>query len=232
MKNILSGLTLCALALIVGCTPAAHKQGYDWSAFNDAKPRSILILPVINNSVDVDAPLLALSTLPTPLGKKGYYVFPVNTVKTVLEQEGLHEGASIQQMGSPLLASMFGADSVLYVSINKWDAEYALINTTVTVSIDYLMHDKNGVEIWQEKVTTRYSPQRNNSGNPMADLIAAAIVAGMTRAAPDYMPLMHQANHLAFNNGPKALPAGPYAPVKTKAKAATSANEEAVKTAP
>jgi len=168
----------------------------------------------VNNTVDVDAPLYALSTLSVPLGELGYYVFPVNTVKTVLEQEGLYEGEMIAQQGSAVLADLFGADAVLFVKINRWEATYALFSTTVTVSIAYRMDDREGVTIWEEEVTTQYSPQQNSSGSPLADLVAAAIAAGITRAAPNYIPLMNQANQHAFRTGHRALPAGPYAVVE------------------
>lgn len=170
-----------------------------------------MVLPVLNNTVDVDAPLYALSTLAVPLGEKGYYVFPVNTVRTVLEQEGLYEGNAIKELGSPTLADWFGADSVLYVEIDQWDAKYAILATTVTVDINYMLEDKQGNRIWEQDVTMRYSPQQNSTGNPLADLIGAAIAAGITRAAPNYIPLMQQANNSAFISGSRALPNGPYA---------------------
>jgi hypothetical protein len=200
---------LLFVAILPGC--ATQKPSFDWSAFEAASPRSILVLPVLNNTVDVDAPLYALSTISIPLGEIGYYVFPVNTVKTVLEQEGLYEGEAIKAIGSTTLAEWFGADSILYVEINKWDAQYALISTTVSVSIHYNLQDKYGNEIWDEMVTMKYTPQNASSGNPLADLIGAAITAGITRAAPNYIPLMNQANQAAFITGSKALPPGPYA---------------------
>ncbi|BFM12975.1 hypothetical protein R50072_31280 [Simiduia litorea] len=214
--RIKTTVIITLIGLLLTACASQKKVEYDWSGFNAANPRSILILPVLNNTVDVDAPLFALSTLSVPLGNKGYYVFPVNTVKTVLEQEGLYDGETIKQLGSESLANMFGADSVLYVEINKWDAQYMLLSTTVTVSIDYTLDDKLGNQIWSEQVTTMYTPNNNSTGNPMADLVAAAITAGITRAAPNYIPLMQQANHIAFNSGAKAIPQGPYAPKKTK----------------
>lgn len=202
-------ITLVLVVLLTGC--ATTKKPFDWSAFEQANPKSILILPVLNNTVDVDAPLFALSTLSLPLGEKGYYAFPINTVKTTLEQEGLYEGETIKMLGTPRLASMFGADSVLYVEINKWDAEYAILSTTVTVSIDYLLEDSQGTPIWSESVSMKYNPQQSNSsGNSLVDLVAAAVTAGLTRAAPNYIPLMHQANNQAFVTGHRALPPGPY----------------------
>lgn len=214
MKNAVKITLLGGLLLLAGC--ATHKNNYDYSAFNTVNPRSILVVPVLNNTVDVDAPLFALSTLAVPLGNKGYYVFPVNTVKTVLEQEGLYEGEAIKQLGAPSLASMFGADSVMFVEIQRWDAQYAILATTVTVSITYTLQDPQGNTIWDDRVTTQYTPNNNSTGNPMADLVAAAITAGITRAAPNYIPLMQQANQLAFISGDNPIPDGPYAIKKKK----------------
>ena len=109
------------------------------------------------------------------------------------------------------LAKLFGADAVLYVTINRWDAQYALITTVVTVDFEYRLHAKDGAEIWKAKQAMQYQPQTNNAGHPLATLIAAAINAAVTRAAPNYMPLAKQANENTFILGPDALPNGPYA---------------------
>jgi len=70
---------------------------------------------------------------------------------------------------------------------------------------------KDGVELWKENKKMSYQPQNNNSGaSPMAALIAAAVSAALTRAAPNYMPLTKQANQQVFVHGPNAIPDGPY----------------------
>lgn len=207
MKTTL--LTLCAAFALTGCITQPQKK--DYTAFNTAKPRSILVVPVVNKSLDVDAPNYMLSALPVPLAERGYYVFPVNTSKMVLEQEGFYEGEQIANQPPQLLARLFGADAVLFVTINRWDAQYAVFATTVTVEFDYRMVAKDGAEIWTDKQRLVYSPQQQNGGSPLATLIAAAITAAMTRAAPNYMPLARQANNQAVLVGPQPIPAGPYA---------------------
>jgi hypothetical protein len=206
MRYLLLGLITVGL---VGCATPVQKK--DMSAFTAAAPRSILVVPIVNKSLDVDAPLYVLTTLPIPLTNKGYYVFPVNTTKFILEQEGLYEGERIQLMPTPQLASMFGADAVLYVTINRWDAQYAFIATTVTVDFDYRIVSASGVEIWHENKKMVYQPQSSSSGSPIASLISAVVSAAITRAAPNYMPLAQSANKQVFQMGPNQLPDGPYA---------------------
>ncbi len=203
---------LCLLIVVLaGCASAPAKK--DLSAFNTAAPRSILIVPAVNKSLDVDAPNYLLSTLTIPLAEKGFYVFPVNTAKFILEQEGFYEGEQIQRQPPEALAKLFDADAVLFVTINRWDAQYAFIAATVTVEFDYRMVSRDGVEIWKATQKMQYSPQNNNSGSPLAALISAAINAAVTRAAPNYLPLTQQANQMVFVLGPNAIPDGPYSKV-------------------
>lgn len=201
-------LAILLASLLAGCVTQLPKP--DMTAFNTAAPRSILVVPSVNRSLDVDAPNYLLSTLPVPLAEKGYYVFPVNTAKIVLEQEGFYEGEQIHQQPPETLAKLFDADAVLYVTINRWDAQYALLTTVVTVEFDYRMTDKTGTEIWKARQAMQYQPQNNDAGHPLATLIVAAINAAVTRAAPNYMPLTQQANQQVFVLGPTAIPDGPY----------------------
>lgn len=200
----------CTLAFVLlsGCVAQPVKK--DMSAFLAAAPRSILVVPVINKTLDVDAPNYVLAALPVPIADKGYYVFPVNTTKFVLEQEGFYEGDRIHNEPPAVLAKLFDADAILYVTIHRWDAQYAFIATTVTVEFEYRLVSRDGTEIWSEKQKMVYSPQSNNSGSPLAQLISAAINAAVARAAPNYMPLTQQANRQVFLLSPNAPPDGPY----------------------
>lgn len=211
MKNV--KLLLCLLVVVLtGCAGVPVKK--DLSAFNAAAPKSILVVPAVNKSLDVDAPNYLLSTLTIPLAEKGFYVFPVNTAKIVLEQEGFYEGEQIHQQPPETLAKLFGADAVLYVTIKRWDAQYAILAATVTVEFDYRIVGKDGVEIWQANQKMQYSPQNNNAGSPLAMLITAAINAAVARAAPNYLPLTQRANQMVFVLGPNAIPNGPHRKVE------------------
>lgn len=207
MRPWIRAIILAVAAALGGCAT----QPYDFSEFNKAPPRSILVVPIVNRTLDVDASNYVLSTLTVPLAELGYYVFPVNTVKIVLEQEGLYEPEMVRKMDPAQLASLFGADAVLYVTINRWDAQYVILSTTVTVEFDYEMNGKDGTRIWHANKRMQYSPQQQQQGHPLAILIGAMVSAAMTRAAPNYLPLTQQANNQVLVLDPTKLPAGPYA---------------------
>lgn len=182
------------------------------NAFHTANPSSILIVPVVNDSTDVMAPTSVLATLPFSLAEHGYYTFPVNTVKTVLEAEGYYEPAEVHAAPPESLAELFGADAILYVAINEWTSKYMLFSTTTEVDFDYRIVSADGSELWKANKRLAYTPQNNSSGNPLADLIASAITAAIERASPNYLPLTRRANNEVFYGPNVGLPPGPHNP--------------------
>ncbi len=208
------GVALSALLFSAGCATAPKK---DYTAFRSENPRSILAVPVVNKSVEVAAADLFLSTLTVPLAERGYYVFPVDVVKHLLEDDGLADADLVHAADTRKLCNMFGADSVLYVSIERWDAKYMVLTTQVTVSFDYTLKGcKTGDAVWNSKQTMVYQPQTQNTGHPLGNLIAMAVNAAVTKAAPNYMPLARQANGMVFAYPGPGIPAGPYHPAYLK----------------
>ena len=198
------------IMVLIGCAPV-NTTPSDYAKFRAENPRSILVVPVINRTVDVTAPDYFLATISRPIGERGYYVFPVNLVKRVLEDDGLADSNLVHQANPQRLGELFGADTILYITIQQWTAQYAILSTSVQVSFTYsLKSGKTGEEIWSSKESMTYVPQSQSSGNPIADLIAAAVTAGLTKAAPNYIPLAQQANGNAVIRIHKGLPAGPY----------------------
>ena len=189
---------------MTGCTTTSIR--YDYTAFRASDPLSILVVPVVNNSVNVDAPDYFLSTISEPVAERGFYVYPVNLVKNIMEQDGLSDANMVHEADTTRLANLFGADSVLYITIDRWDAKYVLLTTTVTVRFEYLLKDgKTGEELWRSAETMVYNPDSSNDS-----MLVMLIEAAVTKAAPNYMPLARQANQNAVIRAGKGLPAGPY----------------------
>lgn len=209
-RSALAALTVSLGLALAACAQMPAEPNPELDAFRAVAPASILVVPVVNESLDVDAGNYLLSTLPIPLAERGYYVFPVNTVKYVLEQEGFYEADRIAQQPPESLASLFGADAILYLTIERWDAQYVLLSTTVTVKLDYRMVAADGQEIWKASQVKQYTPnQSNSSQGGLGALVAMAVTAAATRASPNYLELARQANYDAIYFGPMAIPPGP-----------------------
>jgi hypothetical protein len=198
-------LAAAAAATLLAC---AAQRAKDHSALVAAQVRSILVVPVMNRSVDVTAPDYFLSTVPVPLAERGYYVYPVNLVKRLLEDDGLADPGLVHAADPARLASIFGADAVLYVTIERWDAQWILLSTKVTVEFSYVLRDgKTGGTLWAERQTMVYS-----SGDGGGGLLGAVVNAAVAKASPNYIPLARQANGRALGYPGPGFPSGPHHP--------------------
>ena len=207
------GLMVLVVSLATGCATKVDPINLD--AFHEAAPKSVLIVPPVNMTTDVQGTTSVLATLPYYVAEKGYYVFPVNTVKTLLEYEGYYEPAEAHAAPPEQLANLFKADAILYVIIHEWTSKYLVLSTTTEVDFEYRIVNADGAELWSARQRMTYTPDNNSTGNPVFDLVAMAVTAAMERAAPTYLPLTRQANALAFY-GANGVPPGPYSPVHEK----------------
>jgi hypothetical protein len=205
-KVLLLALSLFTLAA-GGCVTAPHRA--DYSQLRQEDPHSILVIPATNKSVDVNASDYFLATISQPLANRGYYVFPVNMVRSVMADDGLSDADMVRASDPRRLGQLFGADAIMYISIERWEAKYVILSTKVTVELDYsLKSAKTGSTLWTNHQVMVYQPQASNAG--LAGLIADAITAAVTKAAPNYIPLAQLVNLRAVGLKQTGLPAGPH----------------------
>ena len=208
--------TLLLTAAAAGClslgacvTPPAP---YDYTAFKAEAPHSIVVVPALNNTANVTAPDWFLSTISQPFANRGYYVFPANMVRGLLNDGGLADAGLVHKTDARRLQPLFGCDTVLFIDINKWNAKYMVISTTTEVEFTYELRScKTNTTLWKNTQSIQYTPQGSSSGNPIAALIADAIIAAIEKGHPNYMPLARQANLAAAATPSLGLPTGPYA---------------------
>jgi hypothetical protein len=210
MKSLKLLALATALAVLAGCASRSAPVRKDYADFRQADPKSVLVVPVVSRAVDVDAPDYFLSTITVPLAERGYYVFPVNLVKHVLEDDGLSDANLVHGSDTSRLSAMFGSDAVLYVTIERWDSQYAVFSTVTTVELSYVMKSNLGQELWTRKEKLAYDPAGQQSQGGLAGLIAKAVVSAIEKAKPNYIPLARQVNGAAVGSAGQGLPAGPY----------------------
>lgn len=196
-------LGLCSAMLLAGCASGPRQF-----AFDEPELRSILVVPVINETNSVEADTLMHATATTPLANMGYYAFPVDTVKFVLESESLYEPERVRELGPVKLAEMFHADSVLFIKVTYWDAQYIVLNTKTKVTAEYELFKADGTSLWKDTVT--FAKDSSSQNASLLGLMVDAAVAAINRAAPDFRPLAKSANAYAlryWHVGPHVLEA-------------------------
>lgn len=185
-----SRLVIVLMVLLsTGCANLVSKEAAFPEMYGDMRPKALVVVPAINNTTAADAPNYLNVTITQPLADAGYYVLPMQIVSGIFQSEGVVDGAQLAAIPPQMFKNNFGADAVLFVTINEWDKNYYVIGGNVTVGLDYLLlSTESGETLWS------YSGQvvmdtsgSSNSGNPLADLIASTISTAISTAATRYV---------------------------------------------
>lgn len=184
-----------ALALGSAC---ASPEPYDYGRFLAHYPRSILVIPPLDNTVEVDATYSYLATVTRPLAERGYYVFPVGVVDRILRDNGLLGPAEMQTAPLSKLYEIFGADAVLYTSLEAWGTSYQVLNSSTQVTVNARLVDaRTGTEIWSGSQTAR----QNSGGGSLGEMLAGALVNQIATSISDpSADVARQANYMLFHN--------------------------------
>lgn len=214
MSNILLRASLLATVLLLtACgTPPAKT---DYAAFKASKPRSILVLPPLNNSQDVKASDSVLSVTTFPLAEAGYYVIPVALMKEAFRQNGVTTPHDAQEVTPGKLREIFGADSGLYITISEYGANYQIVDSEVAVRVTAKLVDlRSGQTIFTSSASASSAEKGRNSSN---DLISLLIVAAVKQIANSVTDSSHEVADIAIqrllhSGQPNGLLYGPYSP--------------------
>ena len=167
-------LLAVGVLLLAGC---ATQPGYDYTAFRESRPKSILVLPPLNDSPDVNATYSMYAQTTLPLAESGYYVLPVTLVDEAFRQNGLTAPADIQQVPLKKLREIFGADAALYIKVTHYGTKYMIVSSETRVSAEGKLVDlRSGATLWEGRATASSAEGDNNSGGGALGLLLKAVI--------------------------------------------------------
>ncbi|GAA0558034.1 DUF799 domain-containing protein [Rhizomicrobium electricum] len=212
MKKHILVLAVCLAA--VGLSGCASKRSVDYTEFRAHPPRSILVLPPINESTEVGGTYGFLSTATMPIAEKGYYVFPVSVVDQYMKENGLPTAGEMHQVPLEKIRDIIGADAVLYLDLKDYGSKYQVIASTTRVNVTAKLVDvKSGQTIWTGASLVEQSSS-GGSGNIIADLIATALDQVLNSTTDYAHTVSRTANYQLVADPNTGLLDGPYAPKK------------------
>ena len=174
---------LAAAALLAGA--CATPQPYDYTAFKEARPKSLLVLPPLNNSPDVNASYSFLSHVTLPLAESGYYVLPVTLVDEMFRENGVTDPGQMHEVPAAKLKEIFGADAVLYIKIGQYGTSYSVISSESRVSAEASLVDlTSGGVLWQGSATASSAEGCSSSGG-LVGMLVQAIVSQIVETISD-----------------------------------------------
>ncbi|MDR1967385.1 MAG: DUF799 domain-containing protein [Burkholderiaceae bacterium] len=213
MRRLLAFFSLLAALSLVGC--AAPTKSTDYTSFKASRPRSILVLPPINESPDVHATYGLLSQVTFPLAESGYYVLPVALVDETFRQNGLTTPSDIQSLPPQKLRDIFGADAALYMTVSEYGSKYQVVQSSATVQAAAKLVDlKTGDTLWTGSARASSSDGNNNSGGGILGMLISAALTQIINSATDASFGMAgvAANRLLLAGPPAGILYGPRSP--------------------
>ncbi|MDP4299769.1 DUF799 domain-containing protein [Leptothrix discophora] len=205
-------LVLGTAALLGAC---AAPKPYDYSAYKSARPKSILVLPPLNDTSDVNATASVLAQTTRPLAESGYYVIPVTLMAEAFRQNGLSTAGDIHQVEPAKLREVFGADAALYIRVTKYGATYTLLDSAAVVSAEARLVDlQTGAVLWNGAASASSAEQNQRQNGGLLVALVTAVVKQIVNEVTDAShPVAGIASQRLLGAGrPNGLLYGPRSP--------------------
>ncbi len=205
MRRIIALGASIAMLAASACTQTVEENV---SAFETLKPRSILVLPPLNESVDVNASYNWLSTISMPIGEAGYYVFPVAVIDAYMKDNGLPTPDEMHNVSLAKLREVIGPDAVLYVTIEDWGQKYQVLSsTTVVKARARLVHTASGTEIWTGNAV---GVEGSGASNDLIGALITAAIAQVLESTSDSAHDLARRANVEMVYGSRGFAPGPY----------------------
>lgn len=222
MKNKLTfvsaAIFVASSVFLFSCASAPKaKLSEAYPAFYEEKPPvSILVMPPINLTDNVEAKDYFYYTLQAVLANRGYYSFPPLLSMQTLQENSAYDSEIFYEGNISKFGQLFGADLLLFTKISEWKKRP--VGGAIDVTVEYVFRSTStGETVYSRKGSvicdTKFKSGLATNGNPIVmliglvvDAIGTAVKTGVT----DYTAVARSCNYITLVND---LPAGKYLPI-------------------
>ncbi len=204
MKKTL--LLAAVAALLFSSCVATYTRESQYPKMYSEHPATILVMPPINNTTNVEAKDLLYTSISYPLIEAGYYVVSPHLAMEMLKAESAYDAELFIDRDAGVFARVFGADAVVFSEINTWQKEGFGIRT----NIRYIVKSTTTNEILFERQCDLYLDLEQNNGknNGLLGSLVDLAVSAIATATTDHIEAARKANYYIF----KDIPRGKYSP--------------------
>lgn len=206
MKKIhLYIIAIMASVLMSSCATTSYTRAGLYPKMYEEKPLSILVMPPINNTTNVEAKDLLYTSISHPLIEAGYYVVSPHIAMEFLKAESAYDSERFIDGDMSIFGKIFGVDAVVFSVVDRWTK----VGLGIQTKIKYIVKSTKTNEILFERTCDLYLDLQLNSGTGTAlgalmDLAASAIMTATT----DHIVAARKCNKYIFTD----IPRGKYNP--------------------
>lgn len=205
MKKLIPIILLAVAASSCGLSNQVTRESQYAAMYNDM-PVTILVMPPINNTSNVEAKDLLYTSISRPLAEAGYYVISPLLAMEVLKAESAYDAELFINKPLTMFRDYFGADAVVFSQIDDWTKRGFGIDT----KIRYIIKSASSGEVLFDRSCDLYLDLQFKSGSNslLASLVDLAVSAIET-AATEHIVAARKANYFIFRD----IPRGKYNPL-------------------
>lgn len=207
MKHICSYLTVLSVILLASCVTYTRESQYP--KMYEEKPLTLLVMPPINNTTNVEAKELLYTSISQPLIEAGYYVVSPHLALELLKAESAYDAEMFIDQDAAIFGRVFGADAVIFSVIDVWKKKGFGIET----KIKYLIKSTATNEILFERSCDLYlNLSEHSAGNSGVGALINLTASAIKTIATDHIVAARKCNKYIFND----IPRGKYNPEHMK----------------
>ncbi len=203
-KKLIPLILVAALLCSCGTVNQITRES-QYAAMYENMPVTILVMPPINNTANVEAKDLLYTSISRPLAEAGYYVISPLLAMDILKAESAYDAELFIDKPLTTFRNYFGADAVVFSQIDTW----AKSGFGIETKIRYIIKSTSSNEVIFDRSCDLYLDLSQDSGSNslLATLIDLAVSA-INTATTDHIVAARKANYFIFSD----IPRGKYSP--------------------
>jgi len=187
-----------------GCVPRISH--YVTPDYKERMPTSIAVLPVQNETVDMDAPKVFRPWLVDMVTHKGYLSPQAAVIDSKLLERDIREAGQLGSMTPHEIGELLSVDAVLYTTVTEWSTTYLVNYASINVGARFQIFDtRTGQELWKsehEVAERKFSLDE--------DAIEEILTFALLRRYDPYVKKLINAAFSTLPNGYRHIPPGKY----------------------
>lgn len=180
-------------------------RGELYAQMYEERPVTLLIMPPVNYSTNVDAKEFLYTSISRPLAEAGYYVISPLLAMEIFKAESAYDSELFIDGPYTKFQEFFGADALVFSEIKSWTKSGFGIQTEIRY---FIKSAYTGETLFDRSCNLYLDLSINSGGGSALSLLVDLAASALNTAATDHIIAARKANYYIFSDIPK----GKYSP--------------------
>ena len=204
-------IILGIVALLMSSCAEQITRGTQYPKMYEEKPLSIVVMPPINQTNNVEAKDFFYTTLYAPLCEKGYYVYSPMMTMEMFQSESAYDSEMFIEGDLAQFRNILGADAAMFTIIKSWKRNN--VGGVLTAGIEYILRStKTGETLYQREGLIKVDTSIHSGGGGLLGTLIDIAATAASTAATDKVVAGRRCTLFVLSD----MPVGKYSPMFDK----------------